>query len=130
MCMIFDSMTLQIIILHAASYNTYYSLIGTDFCLEDVGTIQNGVLAHCPVANNPFPPPQFNVTTARVFQNSSVNLLFDYPMENILLNDSILLWLFEEDTKFLNVTCIVFNRFGSDTASTIIRVCGMLIKYL
>ena len=93
-----------------------------------MGTIQNGVMVHCPVANNPFPPPNFNITTARIFLNSSVSLLFDQPMENILINDSILLLLFEEDTKFLNVTCKVFNRFGSDTASTIIQVCGMLIK--
>ena len=92
-----------------------------------MGTIQNGVLIHCPVANDPFPPPQFNVTTARTFLNSSVDILSSHSMQNILLNDSILLSLFEEETKFLNVTCTVINRFGSDTATTSIRVCGMLI---
>ena len=88
----------------------------------------NGALIQCHVANNPFPPPQFSVTTERIFQNSSAKLLYSHPMESILLNDSMLLLLFEEETKYLNVTCAVFNRFGSDTATTIIRVCGMLIK--
>lgn len=112
---------------YAAGFNRYSPVIGTDFCLEDMGTLQNDVLIRCSVANDPFPPPQFSVTTARVFLNSSVDILSSYPMETILINDSMLLMLFEEDTKFLNVTCIVSNRFGSDRATTIIRVCGMLI---
>ena len=68
------------------------------------------------------------MTIARVFLNSSIDWLFISPIANILLNDSLLLLLFEENAKFLNITCTVFNRFGSDRATTIIRVCGMLLS--
>ena len=108
----------------------FYYTIGVDFCLEDTNTLpQNGVMIQCPVANNPSPPPQFSIITARIFLNSSVNLLFSPPMDIIHLNNSILLLLFEEEAKsVLNITCRVFNRFGSDTATTIIRACGMLVE--
>ena len=98
------------------------------FCLEDVNTVPNGVTIKCPIANSPFPSPQFTMTTSRIFVNRSAQELLSNPSHRTLLNDSKLLLLFEEETNFINITCAVFNDFGIDRATTMIRICGMCYK--
>ena len=102
--------------------------IGTNFCLEDsfLNTMMNLTwLISCEHANQPTPKPNFRMTTVVVRNGTE----FDQVLENTNRNqtsydlNATMHFLLQKDTA-LKVTCIVFNGFGSDNASTLIELCG------
>ena len=106
------------------NHNLRYA-IGTDFCLEDTDTFQHDidVYVHCPLANDPLPPPQFNMTATRIANDGTRHLLSGETAD-LVLNRATLAILLENDTVAVNITCRVDNSFGMDEMTTSIRVCG------
>ena len=71
------------------------------------------------------------MTMTRIFRNSTVDseVLLSKLAAYLSLHPSQVGSLFEEDTAILRITCIVSNSFGSDNATTDIRMCGMYTGY-
>ena len=105
-------------------------IIGRNFCYEDVDSLtDHGTSVRCQLANDPYPPPVFNMTLTRALVNGSVEVLLTSPTGDLLVNTSLLALLFEESTLVLNVKCIVSNHFGEGSATSTIRVCGTYPTY-
>ena len=93
--------------------------------MEDADTVQNGILIACGLANDPSPPPTFNMIVTRTLMDNSIENVLSSPTMNLLLNNSLLSLLFDNDSLSLNIDCTVSNSFGRAAASTTIRACGM-----
>ena len=109
--------------------NQYSYGIGGHFCLEDVDTVLQGVSVTCPLANEPSPPPQFNMIATRILINNTSENLLSSSTTSLLLNNSLLLLLFDDDTWLFRIDCFVSNSFGSSTNFSYIRVCGMCMYF-
>ena len=109
--------------------------IGANFCLESEDSFQSGVTINCTLKNDPLPYPDFTIT-ATIVTNNGTNELPISQMGNstsvdrnttqILLDQTVLSSLFENDTVIVNITCRVNNSLGHDEMTTSIRVCGEL----
>ena len=102
--------------------------IGTDFCLEDSPLnemINWDWIVSCGLVNQPIPPPFFRMTTVVVKRETEVTIT-EHNNQNLTFNslNTTLYYLLQEDMASIRVTCTVSNMFGSDNASTVIRLCG------
>lgn len=126
----------QIIYTGHPNHNLRYP-IGANFCLENEESFQSGVTVQCTLKNDPLPNPQFTITTTRVTNSGTNELLIpqirssmDQKTAKILLKQTMLSSLFESDTVVVNITCRVNNSYGKSEMTTSIRVCGELYCYL
>ena len=131
-CLLVTSMynNVNTIIVGRPNHNLYYT-VGIDFCLEDMGSVLPNMIMECSLGNKPDPPPEFAFTVERNLLPSSTDsatemLQMQMSNDSILqLNETTVLSLFNVDTKFIIVTCVVSNTFGSANTSTTITICGM-----
>ena len=114
------------------NHNLIYP-IGVNFCIESEESFQCGVTIQCALKNDPRPRPNFTITTTRVTNNGTKDLLnreirnnVDQKTHQIVLEHTVLSLLFERDTALVNITCGVNNLYGNDTMTTSIQVCGEL----
>ena len=101
--------------------------IGTNFCLEDSPlnrVINQTWFISCELANQPTPMPNFMMTTVVVKNEVEMELTQMNRSWTLYDLNTTLDILLQEGTAAIKVTCIVFNEFGSDNASTIIELCG------
>lgn len=109
--------------------------IGTNFCLEDSPLNRRGMQnweVSCQLANQPIPPPMFNMTIELLMDGMKTelsvppNLIIDETDMNLAFYDLNLTvhFLFEQNISAIRVKCVVSNTFGSDNASTLIEPCG------
>ena len=121
------------IFIHCYSVHPNHDLdytIGTNFCLEDSPLnrmINRTWFISCKLANQPTPKPNFMMTTV-VIENEKERELTQTNRSWALhdLNTTLNI-LLQEDTAAIKVTCTVFNKFGSDNASTLIELCGNVL---
>ena len=119
-------------------------VIGENFCLEDAESFPDGVTVKCPLANIPVPSPEYTITIKRVANDGNEEMFLgrilisnngrisERRFEEVHLHSQILSSLFDNDTdKFkVNITCQVYNLFGTDNMTTFIRICSELIMIL
>ena len=107
---------------HNLTYN-----VGINFCLEDHEDSEHHLSILCLLENIPVPPPNFKWT---VMQNTSghmtpLDLHSNQLQEELLMINGTLLEL-GNDTDIV-VTCTVNNTAGSDSNTTVIRLCSKLL---
>ena len=85
------------------------------------------ITLECLLGNEPDPLPVFIFTVERILASNSTEMLqMQMSNESILqLNETVLLSLFNLDTKSISVTCVVSNIFGNAYNTTNITICGM-----
>ena len=113
-------------IIEQPNHNLSYT-VGTNFCLEDMDSVLPSMTMKCLVGNEPDPLPEFSFTVERMLVSNDTKMLHR-QMSNesiLLLRETTVLSLFNEDTVSVSVTCTAYNSFGNDTATTIITVCGI-----
>ena len=115
-----------IVIIERPNHNLSYT-VGTNFCLEDMDSVLPSMSMECLVGNEPDPLPEFFFTVERMLVSNSTKML-QRQMSNesiLLLHETVVLSLFNEDTVSISVTCTAYNGFGNDSDTTIITICGI-----
>ena len=104
--------------------------VGTDFCLEETSFSFTIV---CRLENEPTPSPLPAFQWLTTFKSNET-------VDSITVTATVDTMYFENDTlifsgdaiaeldrcSVLNVTCIATNNFGSDNATTSVKICGMI----
>ena len=136
----------KILYIERPNHNLSYT-VGTNFCLERVDSFLPSITfsLECPLKNeqelnssslNPdfsFIVETSSSTPLKVNVSGSIletPIMFGSSNGILSLSDlSIsflnLLEVFYNDSMTIAITCVAFNNFGSDTAITLISVCGM-----
>ena len=108
--------------------------IGMDFCLEETFIFfmeMPFIFLSCELEDTSVFEPEFSTSIARLLIDGTERLLDIVHIQSFAMDGKVGLnsnatshLLFENDTRAIEVTCVVSNACGNDTATTTITPCG------
>lgn len=89
---------------------------------------------NCSLANSPVPSPRYIITINKIATDgteemlqSKYGIVTEIFVAEVFLDSNILFPLFDNDTKIVNITCQVYNSYGSDNMTSLIRTCSKFL---